>query len=180
MLIFDSIRDFIRNLDRKEMTRWGALYVGVCVTLIILIFARHIMNSNDLSQKIIQLNKSRSTVQQIFTTFQVVQEQKNKVDEILKKNKNFYIQKFFQDLLNQQHLSSQVTSRFATEKLPNGYIQESLAVNCASITTQQLCELIIAVQQQPLVYITFVDINHMVHAKKINVTMTVATLRAEE
>ena len=180
MLFFDSIKNFIRNLNHQEMIRYGAIYICFCFTLMIGILVHHVTNNQSLSTKIKQLNKSRSTVQQIFTEFQAVQDQKNTVDDILKKNKNFKIQKFFQDLLSQQDLSTQVTFRFAQEKLPNGYIQESLIVNCTSISTKQLCELIVAIEKQPLVYITFVDITHLMHAKKINVTMTIATLRAEE
>ncbi len=180
MLFFDSIKDFIRNLNRQEMIRYTTIYISFCFACMIGILIYHVTNNQKLSTKITQLNKSRSTVQRIFTEFQSVQDQKNKVDDILKNNKNFKIQKFFQDLLTQQGLSSQVTFRFGQEKLPNGYIQESLMINCTAISTKQLCELIIAIEKQPLVYITFVDITHLMHAKKINVTMTIATLRAEE
>ena len=179
MIIFDPIRDFIKNLNKKEMIRYGSIYVGLFVIFMAIIIVRHIMTSKDLYQKTVILNKSRSTAQQIFTKFQVVQKQKNNVDELLKKNKNFNIQKFFPELLAQHNLSTQVSSRFAREKLPNGYIQESLAVTCTGITTQDLCELIVAIEAQPLMYITFVDITNMLQAKKINVSMTIATLQAE-
>lgn len=179
-MLFDSIRDFIRNMNRQEIIKWGSAYVGICVIGIIIILVRHNMISSQWYYKITQLNTARGTVAQIFTKFNTVQQQKNKVDEALKQNKNFNIQKYFQDLLQQQSLSSQATFKFFYEKLPNGYIQESLAINCSQITTQQLCELIVAIEKQPLIYIVSVDITHMIHAKKINVSMTVATLRAEE
>jgi hypothetical protein len=138
------------------------------------------MINNEWNQKLIQLNKTRSNMQQLFTNFNIVQQQKNKVDEELKKNKAFYIQKYVQDLLAHQGLSAQVNSKFSYEKLPNGYIQDSLVLSCTQINTQQLCDLIVAIENQPLMYIISVDITHVAQAKKINVTMTVATLRAEE
>lgn len=180
MIFLDSIRDFIRNLDRKEMMRYGSLYVGICLIGVILIIVRYHMMSNEWYQKLTQLNKARAQIQQVFTKFHTVQQQKNKVDEALKQNKNFNIQKYFQDLITQQRLTSQVTSKFSYEKLPNGYIQESLAVNCVQISTEQLCQLIVAIENQPLMYIISVDITHLVQAKKINVSLIVATLRAEE
>lgn len=180
MIIFDSIRDFIQNLDRKEMIRWGSLYVGGCVIIVVAIMIRHVFMAHEINNKISQLNKARSSMQQIFTKFQIVQQQKNKIDAALKQDKGFNIQKFMQDLLIQQHLTSQVTSRFAREKLPNEYIQESLTLTCTQITTQQLCELLLAIEQQTLMYISFVDITHMMHSKKINVNIMVATLRVEE
>jgi hypothetical protein len=178
MRFLDNVHDFIRNLSRTEIIRYSALYVSICLMAMIAIFARHIMTLNEFTAKTTQLNKSRGNVQQIFTKYQVIQQQKNKIQELLKKNKNFYIQKYFQDLLTQQHLSTQVTSRFTSEKLPNEYIQESLVITIHAITTQQLCELLLALEQQPLVYVTFVDITPQ--AKKINVSMTLATMRAEE
>ena len=180
MIFFDSIRNFIRNLDRKEMLRYGSLYVGICLVGVIFIMVRHQMNSNEWYQKLKQLNKVRGQIQQVFTKFNTVQQQKNKIDEALKQNKNFNIQQYFQTLLIQQHLTSQTTSKFSYEKLPNGYIQESLAVNCTQISTQQLCELIVAIENQPLMYIISVDITHMAQAKKINVSLIIGTLRAEE
>ncbi len=180
MITFDSIRDFIRNLDRKEMMKWSALYLGICMSMIIMIIIRHVMISNELYQKTLLLNKSRSHIQQILTKFQVVQEQKNKIDDLLNKNKTFNIQKFLQELIMHQNLTSQITKQFSHEKLPNGYIQESMAISCTQITTQQLCQFIQAIEQQPMTYITFVDITNMPQTKKINVSMTIATLQAEQ
>jgi hypothetical protein len=180
MIFLNSLRNFIQNLNRQEMIRYGALYVGICLSGVILIIVRHQMTSNEWYQKLTQLNKARGQVQQIFTKFNTVQQQKNKVDEALKQNKSFNIQKYFQDLITQQHLTPQVTSKFSYEKLPNGYIQESLAVNCAQISTKQLCELIVAIENQPLMYIISVDITRLVQAKKINVNLIIGTLRAEE
>lgn len=179
-MFFDSIRDFIYNLNRSEMIKWGSAYVFACVLGMVVIIVRHNMINTEWNQKFTQLNKARSNMQQVFTNFNIVQQQKNKIDEELKKNKTFYIQKYVQDLLVHQGLSSQVNSKFSYEKLPNGYIQDSLVLNCVQINTEQLCELIVAIENQPLLYIISVDITHVAQAKKINVTMTVATLRAEE
>ncbi len=180
MIFLDSIRNFIQNLDRKEMMRYGLLYVGICLACVAGIIIRYYMINQEWSQKLQQLNKARGQIQQIFTNFNAVQQQKNKVDEALKQNKNFNIQQYFQNLMNQQRLASQATSKFSYEKLPNGYIQESLAINLSQINTQQLCELIVAIENQPLMYIISVDITHVPQAKKINVSLIVGTLRSEE
>lgn len=180
MIFFDSLKEYIQNFDRKDMIRWSGAYIGLCLVGMIGILIRHVMVNNEIQAKMIQLNKSRSQVQHVFTKYQAVLQQKNKVDAALKQDKGFNIQKFVQELLTQNNLTNQVTSRFSRQKLPNGYIEESLALNCTQITMQQLCELIFAVEKQPLAYILFVDITRMVHAKKINVNVSIATLRAEE
>ncbi len=180
MIFLDSLRNFIRNLNQKEMIRYAGLYLGICFICFAGIIIRFYMINQEWSQKLKQLNKARGQIQQVFTKFNAVQQQKNKVDEALKQNKNFNIQQYFQNLITQQHLTSQITSKFAYEKLPNGYTQESLTVNCVQVTTQQLCELIVAIENQPLMYIISVDITHVPQAKKINVSLIVATLRSEE
>ncbi len=180
MIFLDALRNFIRNLNRQEMIRYSLLYVTICLAGIIFIIVRHHIISNEWYQKLTQLNKARSEIQQIFTKFNIVQQQKNKIDDALKQNKTFNIQKYFQDLITQHDLSSQVTSKFSYEKLPNGYMQESLAVNCIQISTKQLCELIVAIENQPLMYIISIDITHLAQAKKINVNLIIGTLRAEE
>lgn len=180
MMLFDPIRDFVRNLDRKEFTFWGSVYCGATALCIVIIIVRHVMVSGDIAQRTIQLNKSRTALQEIFTKYQVVAQQKNKVDVALKNNKSFNIQQFLQNLIVKYNLSSQVTSRFAQEKLPNGYFQESVVMSCTQITTEQLCELIVSIEQETLAYITFVDITRMAQAKKINVNISIATLRAEK
>ena len=180
MIFFDNLKNFIRNANRKEMIQYGAIYVGICTIGMIGIFIRHIIMANDLDAKLTQLNKARTNVQQIFTQFQRVQHQKNKIEELLKKNKTFYIQKYIQDLLNQHRLSNQSTPRFASEKLPNGYIQETVALTLNAISTQQMCEFLIALQQQPLVYVLFIDIAQNNSSKKNQCFFNHRTLRAEE
>lgn len=180
MIILDQIRNFIQNLTHKEFIKWASVYIGIVTLGLALIIIRHVMVNSDLSAKLIQLNKSRSKIQQIFTEFNVIQGKKTELDELLKKNKNFNIQKYFQDLSGQHRLQPAPSVRFASEKLPNGYIQESLMITLSNITTKQLCDLMTSIEQQPLVHINFVDITHQPSTSKITVSMTIATLRAEE
>ncbi|MBP7854678.1 hypothetical protein KAZ82_01940 [Candidatus Babeliales bacterium] len=180
MIFFDNLKDFIRNLNHKEIVKYSFFYVSICATCIVAIFIRHIIISNDLDTKLTQLNKARKNVQQIFTQFQIVQNQKTKIEDLLKKNKNFYIQKYIQDLINQQRLNTQASLKFGSDKLPNGYTQENITLSLNGLNTKQLCDFLLAVQQQPLVYVLSVDIAHVPQAKKINVSMIVATLRSEE
>lgn len=182
MMVFDLIRDFVASFDRRELRLWGAVYVGVCGFIVLGIIVWHIFTLKDIKTKIITLNKSRTTVQEILTQYQAVEEQKNKVAEDLKANEGFRIQKFFQDMQAKYPAAHQATSEFSFQKLPNGYTEESLALSFSNIDTQQLCEILQDIEQQPLVYITLdgIDISKISHAKKINVKMSIATLRAEE
>ena len=180
MIIFDPIRDFIRNLDRRELLRWGGAYITLSIFVVIVILVRHVILLKDIKAKIVLLNKSRTGVQEILTKFQVVDQQKNKVVEALNRDKKFKIQIFFQTLGTKLPAARSVVPKFLRTKLASGYWQESLGLDFSQIDTKELCELLQDIENEPLVYVIFVDITRVSHAKKFNVSMSIATLTAEE
>ena len=178
MIVFDSIRDFTRSFDRKELRLWGGVYVGTCALIVIGIMVWHIFAVKDIQKRIITLNKSRATVQEILTQYQVVEQQKDKVAQNLAANKTFRIQKFFQELQTKYPV---VQQGFDHKVLPNKYTEEKMDFSLSNIDTQQLCELLQEIEHQALVYVTLdgIDISKISHGKKINVKMSIATLREE-
>jgi len=181
MMLLDSIRDFVRSFDRKELRLWGSMYVAVCGFIVVGIMVWHILALKDIKKKIVVLNKSRVTVQEILTQYQAVEQQKNKVAEILKANKNLTIQKFFQELQAKFPAAQHATSVYSHKVLPNKYTEESMALSFSNIDTKQLCDILQEIENQQLVYVTLdgIDISKISHGKKINVKMSIATLREE-
>lgn len=176
MIMIDSVRDFIRGLDRKEFIFYTSLYVGFCLVMVLGIMIRHIYLIQEAKDKMQQLNQARTTVQKSLTDFAQVAQQRSNVDAMLKKDKNFYVQKFFQDLVQRPTIGlKNATDKPSTQKLENGYTEESLSISLTSITTQQLCMLLKGIEDEERIYIKFIDITKAV-AKKINVTMVIATL----
>lgn len=180
MKFLSILQDKLASFEKKEIVRFGFLYLAGCAFLIIGIIGYHIYSQQEMKSKTTLLNKSRSAIQSIFTQYQVVKQQQNKVDEALKQNKNFNIIRFFQDMIQKKNLTSQTTTKSSQQKLPNGYIEESLQVTVNQIDTKTMCELLLDIQQEPIVYIVSIDVTKQNFAKKINLSMTIATLRAEE
>lgn len=174
-MVIDSLRDFIRGLDKKELKLYGSLYMGICVVIVTGIMVRHAYLVREAKNKVKLLNQARNKVQGVLTDFGQVVQQRTKIDALLKKDKNFYIQKFFQDLTQRLVIIKDATEKLSTQKLENGYTEESLNINLVRITTQQLCELLQAIEKEERIYIKNIDITKTV-AKKINVTMVIATL----
>jgi len=179
-MILDSIKERIASFERKEIFRFCLIYLAVCVIVVIGILVRHVYILQGLQTKMSALNKSRSSVQAILTKYQVVQQQKNKVEAALKQNKTFNIQKFYQDLAQKYGVTAQSSVRFNRQKLPNGYFEESLQITINQIDSKMMCEIMLDIEQEPIVYTIGVDITKISNAKKINLTMSIATLRAEE
>lgn len=171
-MVLDTFRLFIQRLSKKAFKRFAFIYIVICIAIVMGIIIRHLSLVNQSKEKIIQLNKARKSIQEILTEFGQVEQQKNKIDAILKKDK-FRIQKFFQDIA--QKYKVHFTEKSSTKSMENGYTEESLYVTISQITTKQLCDLLEDIEKEQRVFIKFVDIAKMGTAKKINVTMDLAT-----
>lgn len=181
MKFLTILQDRLASFEKKEIARFGFLYLMICVFLVVGIIGYYVYSLQEMKSKMILLNKSRSAIQSVFTQYQVVKQQKNKVDEALKQNKNFNINRFFTDIIQKKNLTNQITAtKSGKQKLPNGYLEESLQVTISQIDTKTMCEILLEIQQEPIVYIVSVDITKQNFAKKINLSMTIATLREEE
>ncbi len=171
-MFINSFHNFIRGLDKKEFIRYSGIYITICIIAIVVIMVRHIYLVSDAKVKVQQLNQTRTSIQKILTKFSQVDQQKKKVDSLLK-DKGFYIQKEFQDLAKKQKINA--LEKLSKEKLQNGYTEESVQITLTQISTKQLCELLQDIENQPRIYIKFVDITKG-SARKINVSMSIATL----
>lgn len=178
-MIIDSVRNFIRGLDRKEFALYAGAYVGFFVLVIIGIIVRHAYLVQDATEKIKQVNNTRKSVQKILTDFTSVEEQRSKVEALLKKDKSFRIQKFFQEVAHKATVFAHAKEKFSKQSMERGYAEESLHVHLTQITMKQLCTLVQDVENEPRVYIKFVDITKRDATKKINTEMVIATLVAE-
>ena len=170
------IKDFFVGMDKKEFTRYSFIYLGACLFIILLIIVRHFYLIGDEKDKIAVLNSSRKKVQNILTQFSLVKKQKEKVDTLLNKDKNFYIKKFFDTVAQKSSVDKNSKETLSKKKLENGYEEESLSIQLSQITTKQLCDTLQALEQEARVYIKFVDISKMNNARKINVAMDIATV----
>ena len=178
MILINYLRDFIRGLDKKEFRLYVGLYVSISLMIVVGIMVRHIYLVRDAKDKIKQLNVARTKVQKILTSYGQVAQQRTKIDALLAKDKSFYVSKFFLDVTQKLSIPTDSQPRVSSQKLENGYIEESLSISLVKITTQQLCELLKEIESEERIYIKNIDIAKNL-MKKINVTMDIATLRSK-
>ena len=114
---------------------------------------RHFAAVTDIAAKTKQLNQARRDIQQILTEYEHIKSKQNDVDELLAKEKNFYIQKYYQDTIASVHITNQTVSALNSATWPNGYLEESININFSAITMQQLCEFLQALQANSRVFI---------------------------
>ena len=123
------------------------------------------------------MNKARRDIQGILTDYEQMKNKKNEVDLILMKDKNFYIKKYYQDTIKELNISNESSSNLMTQTWPNGYDEESLQINFLHMSMKQLCEFLQSLQTNPRVFVKDLDITKGSVAKKINASLTIATLK---
>jgi len=177
MITLEAIQDYLAGLSKKEIMRGIAGYLICFMALVGFLLYRHNYALADAQQKTRQLNKARQQIQDIITQYDTIKSKKAEVDEKLTNDQTFYLVKFYQDTLASANISGQTTPNLVTGTGPAGYSEESLPLNFSQITMQQLCEFLQALQATPRVAVKNLEISKGSTEKKINVTMTLATLR---
>lgn len=181
MFGFDGVLGFFKRIDKKDLKRYVAMYVACFGLFVGLIVYRYVNQISHYQIQIKQLNRARKDLQSILTDYNQVKQQKDQVDKILKKDKNFYLQKFFQDLIKELKINQKAVTSLVSQKLQNGYIEESLQIRFSAITMQQLCQFLEKLETNQRVYAKKLDISSKgVQSRSISVSFAIATLKPEE
>lgn len=177
MVNLDYIKDYIQNLNYKNFMVILYGYIIFFILLLMFLLYRHYNAITDLMQKTKVLNNARKDIQLILTQYDTIKSKTNEVDALLAKDKNFYIQKYYQDTIASLSIKNQSSSNLVSQNWPNGYIEESLQINLSLITMQQLCEFLQALQTNARIFVKNLDIVKANVDKKINVNMAIATIK---
>mgnify|MGYP000553009891 CR=1 FL=1 len=177
MISFESVKDYIQGLNHKEIARMIAAYLVLFIVLVGFLLYKHADAIAQAQQKMSTLNKARKDIQNILTEYEHIKSKKGEVDLELAKDKSFYIQKYYQDIMNELNITNQSPPHLVSNPGPAGYLEDSLPVNLSSITMQQLCEFLQALQANHRVFVKNLDIVKSNVPKKINVNMVIATYK---
>ena len=177
MLSLESIKDYMQDLNRKEILRILLIYSICFLFLVGFLLYRHFIAIADIEQKTKILNKARKDIQIILTEYDHIKSKKNEVDDMLTKDKNFYLVKYYQDTVKATSIMDEKSSALITQAGPTGYMEESLQINFTQITMQQLCEFLQTLQTTRRIFVKNLDILKSNIDKKINVNISIATLK---
>ena len=177
MFNLESLQDYIQGLNYKAFVRMIFIYIISFIGVVFLLLYRHHYAVVHAEQKIKSLNKSRQKIQEILTEYDHIKNKKNEVDILLAKDKNFYLQKYYQDAIKDLKIISQNAPQLVSAQGPSGYVEESLQINFAQISMKQLCEFLQALQLTPRVFVKNLDIMKANIDQKINVSLSLATLK---
>jgi len=177
MFDLESMQDYFYGLNHKEMLRIIGAYFVCFSSLVIFLFFRHVSLLREIELKSKNLNKSRQNIQVVFTEYDNLKNRKVEVDQILMKDKNFYLVKYYQDKIKSSSIMNKTSSSLVVQPGPNGYDEESLQISFNQISMKQLCEFLQELQENQRVFVKKLDITKGAAPKKINVSLTIATFK---
>lgn len=177
MFDLEFIQDYLYGLNQKEAIRIIVVYFVFFGLVVGFLFFRHFNLLHDIQEKSKLLNKARQEIQVVLTEYDNLKNKKNEVDQILLKDKNFYLVKYYQDTIQNSSITNKTCSALVVQTGPAGYDEESLQIGFSQITMKQLCEFIESVQGNHRVFVKNLDITKGPVPKKINANLTIATFK---
>lgn len=177
MFDLEFIQDYLYGLNQKEAIRIIAAYFVFFSFIIGFLFFRHFNLLHDIQEKSKLLNKARQNIQVVLTEYDNLKNKKNEVDQILLKDKNFYLVKYYQDTMAALSIMNKTCSPLVVQTGPAGYDEESLQIGFNQITMKQLCEFLENVQKNHRVFVKNLDITKGPVPKRINASLTIATFK---
>lgn len=174
------LKEAILSRTNKEILLWVYGYLGLVVFIAGLYLFLHMRSIQEMNEQYQGINKSRKRLQAVLSEYQAVKQQQVQVDEIVKKDKNFYLKKYYQDVIAAVGIPAVGDATISDQKLENGYSLELLQGRFANTTTQKLVEFLQKIEESARVYVKTIDITKGTQLNTIAVVLVLATIKPKE
>ena len=177
MTFFDSIKNHLSRTNRQDFYKYAGISTAVLTLLLIGIFYYYYSTTETLIKQIKTINSKRQDTQLILKKLKKVKRQSQEVNELLEKEANFKIQNFFDTIIQQQKLQSNLkkSADISSELVYKKYTERKLTAQLKQISTQQLCEFLQTIEQKSRIYTKELIITKT-RGAALDVTLTIATL----
>jgi len=179
MKIFQTLANFIKNNDQKQLYRYFALFLGILTAILAIILYIHFSSVSTLRKKIKRINTQREMTRTILEHHERVIQQKIHVDEILEKDKNFKIKQYLPAVIQELGLTSYNTKigEVLDDDLNNGYREERLDAYFSGMSMRTIVDLLDTLEKNERIYIKELSITKSLKASTLDVTLVIATLQ---
>lgn len=184
MNALDNLFLTVKNLNSKDFLKYG--YIAICVILLFtgLIIYRHFSKINSLKKEIKKVNLARQETQVILSKDVEVKKQKDIVDEIIKKGKNFKLLQYFDSIVQNLGIQQNIKSKNITiSDLENltaqGYSEIKLNAEISNLNMKKLVELLDEFEKNERIYIKSLEITKE-SEQAIEVNLIIATIQPKE
>ncbi|MFC1845704.1 hypothetical protein ACFLX2_01100 [Candidatus Dependentiae bacterium] len=179
MEMVNRLRLALEGLDRKDFYKYLMIVLGVIVLLMGIVVFRHYRKVNDLTADIDRVNAVREDdVSVILRRMETVKNQRDQVNDILARERDFKIAGYFNELLSEQNLVDKKTEESTSVADLGDYREFILNARFDKMKMQQLCELLDEIEKKERVYAKSLEIIRSTKSPRtIEVNLTIATLQ---
>ncbi len=180
MAWLDKLREYVRNLDDRDLYKNIAAFFGVLLLLLAITFYLHYRRVQRYTAQLKTLDSLRGETKKIIASQKAVAAQKEKVDELLAQNKNFRIAESYQTIV--QKLGLLPALKDPISPVVGNTISEKTEVTVTShftgISMKLLTDLLSQVAAIPQLYTKDLVITKGARPQTVDVDITIATLES--
>jgi hypothetical protein len=181
MMQLEKLKQYLYELDERTLYSYLIGCIATIAVIMGLVVFLQYRTINTITKKIKGLNVQRIDAQEILTRFQRVTQQKESVESVLEKDKNFKIVGYVDTLLSSlQLIQNKGPYQQSTEPLEghDNYDEVTVVVPLNEITMRNLAEFLNEIEKNERIYIKQLDISKSTSKPAIDVVTTLATLQA--
>ena len=176
----DNIRDYVRQLDTRDLYKGLALFFGVLALLLSLTFYLHYRRVKRYTADLKTLDNLRSETKRIITRYKAVSAQKEKVEELLAQNKNFRIAETYHTIVEKLRLLPKLKGPITpvVGETISGKNEVSVSSHFSDISMKNLTDLLSQIATIQQLYTKELTIKKSANTQAIDVDITIATLES--
>lgn len=180
MSLIVRAKRFVDELEDRQVYQYVLAIVGCFVLVMGLLFYLHYNRIQKLQQEFRKISKDREKAKLLLARHAVVEQRKLQVDEVLGREKAFYIKEYFEKLIAELNLTAYSPKiELMSQDLQNNYSEVKLEATLSGINMQQLVELVYRIEKDDRLYTKELVINKAPQRAALDVKLVIATLQRQ-
>lgn len=178
MVLFDSLRDFIKHSEDGELYKYLGIFAGLFCALFGLLIYFHYSRVTWYTDQLKQLDKWRSQTRQLLRNSKLVKAQQQQVEEILARDKEFRIGQAYQKIIRDARLNEKLIDQSppTTGETVSDKTEVQITSNLRNLSMKEVTNFLMLIAQVPQLYTKDITIKKTPGRPTVDIDITVATL----
>lgn len=170
----------IMSVEKKMFYRGTIVFFGGLIVLIIAILAYYYTTVSALKNQLTKTKRQQEEIRMLLGQFTQLQEESKKVNTVLDEEKNFKIKNFYESVLQQQNIQNLQLkeAEIQEENLRSRYIEIKLTSQLQQLSTEQLCNLLEALEKKARIYIKDLTVTKT-RNNNLDIVLVIGTLKIQ-
>lgn len=179
MSFLERLTRFLRHLDERELYRLIGAVIGGLLLLIVFFCYFYFSTVQTLQRRLKTINQKRAEALTILSKYEIVTQQQQRVDALLKEKPDFRIKHFFTESLQELGLHAMLKKEpeISSQDLVGGYREIKLEARLSGLSMKQVVELLDRIEQNERVYVKEITMT-LRQQNMLDILLTIATFEA--